>query len=94
MGLYDKLVKIHYDQSILKDQEDDCKTRLVEKLGEAPAFLSTEDGKVKKICYWAQTSRTSLDMESLKKDHPEIDFSIYQKTTSTPTFRVTFPRSK
>lgn len=94
MGLYNRLVKIHYDQSILKDQEDDCKTRLVEKLGEAPAFLSTEDGKVKKICYWAQTSRTSLDMESLKKDHPEIDFSTYQKTTSTPTFRVTFPRSK
>ena len=94
LGIYERLIKIHYDQSILDEQEKTFKKDLMEKLGEAPAFLSTENGKVKKICYWSATNRTSFDTEALKKDHPEIDLEKYRTSTQTQTFRVTYPRSK
>jgi len=94
MGIYNKLIQIHYDQTALDTQEKQLKADLITSLGESPAFLATEDGKVKKIAYWSQTSRSLFDFGALAKDHPEIDLDKYRTSTQTPTFRVAYPRSK
>ena len=92
--LYDILISLHNQQDKLKNREEEIKKDLITSLGEAPAFLATENGKVKKIAYWSQTSRTSFDFDSLKADHPEIDLDKYRTSTQTPTFRVAYPRSR
>lgn len=37
---------------------------------------------------WRQQFRSSLDVEALIKDHPELDLTPYHKTTKIRTFRV------
>lgn len=40
-----------------------------------------------KVCY-TTSERNSFDSKAFMKDHPTMDFSKYQKTTKTRTFRV------
>lgn len=37
---------------------------------------------------WRQQVRSSLDVEALIKDHPDLDLSLYHKTTTFRTFKV------
>ena len=92
MGIYDQLIRIHYDQDKLKTQEEELKTDLMKRLGTSPAFVATTDNKVKRICWWMDMTRKSLDTERLEAEHPEIKLSDYQKTTETRSFRVSYPR--
>ena len=94
LGIYDRLVRIHYDQGILDEQEKNYKKELMEKLGEFPAFLTTENGKVKKICYWTETTRSALNSDRLEKEHPEINLDEYRSVSKTATFRITYPRKE
>jgi len=92
LGLYDRLIKIHYEEGKLKAEEDSIKKSMVTALDEAPAFLSTEDGKVKRIAWWTSVSRTSLDTDALQKDHPEINLEDYKRVSQSNTFRISYPR--
>ena len=92
LGLYDRLIKIHYEEGKLKAEEDSIKKSMVTALDEAPAFLSTEDGKVKRIAWWTSVSRTSLDTDALQKDHPEINLENYKRVSQSNTFRISYPR--
>lgn len=38
---------------------------------------------------WKSSTRSTFDAKRFMKDHPEMDYSPYYKTTSTRTFRVT-----
>ena len=90
--LYDILISLHNQQDKLKNREEEIKKDLITSLGEFPAFLATENGKVKKICYWTETTRTSLDTDRLEKDHPEIELDNYRTVSKSATFRVAYPR--
>ena len=92
LGLYDRLIKIHYEEGKLKAEEDSIKKSMVTALDEAPAFLSTEDGKVKRIAWWTSVSRTSLDTDALQKDHPEINLEDYKRVSQSSSFRISYPR--
>ena len=94
MGLYNRLIKIHYEQDNLKRQEEELKKTMMESLGESPAFLATENGKVKRIAYWGSTSRFKFDRLSFDEDHPDIDLDEYEKKVETPSFRIAYPRNK
>ena len=92
LGLYDRLIKIHYEEGKLKAEEDSIKKSMVTALDEAPAFLSTEDGKVKRIAWWTSVNRTSLDTDALQKDHPEINLEDYKRVSQSSSFRISYPR--
>ena len=92
LGLYDRLIKIHYEEGKLKAEEDSIKKSMVTALDEAPAFLSTEDGKVKRIAWWTSVNRTTLDTDALQKDHPEINLEDYKRVSQSSSFRISYPR--
>lgn len=94
LGIYDRLITIHYNQKNLEDEENNCKRMLMENLGTSPAFVTTEGKKIKKICYWSEMSRTSYDLEGLREDHPEVDIDAYKHTTTSRSFRVSYPRKE
>ena len=92
LDLYNKLVESHKASEGAKAEEEIYKTKLMELLGDSPAFLSTENGKVKKICYWSSTNRTSFDTDALQKDHPEINLEDYKRVSQSASFRISYPR--
>ena len=92
LDLYNKLVESHKASEGAKAEEEIYKTKLMELLGDSPAFLSTENGKVKKICYWSSTNRTSFDTDALQKDHPEINLEDYKRVSQSTSFRISYPR--
>ena len=94
LGIYDQLIRIHFDQAKLETQEDELKTDLMKRLGDLPAFTTTNGNKVKSICWWSDTRRSSLDIDRLKAEHPEIDFNEYTTTKDIRSFRISFPRKE
>ena len=94
LGLYDRLIKIHYDQDDLKKKEEEIKQTLMESLGEAPAYVTTEGNKLKKICYWTTSTRKVLDTERLEAEHPEIRLADYTSQEPSRRFNVSYPRTK
>lgn len=93
MGIYGRLIKLHYDKKRIEDQEEDLKKDLIEELGENPSFVATEDGKVRRIAYWTKTTRTRFDRLRFDGDHPDVDLDEYEEELSTPCFRVSYPRT-
>lgn len=68
--------------SALATQADEIKQSLMAEMG----------NKSKAICpgysiSWSAQTRTTLDRKALAKDHPEIDFDKYTKTSTSRTFR-------
>ena len=69
--------------STLAEQADAIKQSLMAEMG----------SKTKAICpgysiSWASQTRTTLDKKALAKDHPEIDFDKYTKTSTSRVFRA------
>ena len=94
LGLYNKLIQIHYEQSELENQEENLKKSLMEALGENPAFVITDGKKIKRICYWSQTTTNRLDKDRLVKAHPEINLENFYNQSITRKFNVSFPKAK
>ena len=94
MGLYDQLIRIHFDQDKLKTQEEELKTDLMKRLGDSPAFVASDGKRIKSICWWSDTKRSSLDVDKLKAEHPEINYDEYMKTAEIRSFRVSYPRKE
>lgn len=53
---------------------------------ETEKVIIPELGKIS----WAESVRHTYDVETLKREHPDIDFSRYEKATVTRTFLPTF----
>lgn len=75
--------------SELAEQADSIKQSLMAEMG----------NKSKAICpgysiSWAPQTRTTLDKKALQKDHPEIDFDKYAKTSTSRTFRCSEKEDK
>lgn len=75
--------------SVLATQADEIKQSLMAEMG----------NKSKAICpgysiSWASQTRTALDRKALAKDHPEIDFDKYTKTSTSRTFRCSEKEDK
>ena len=69
--------------STLATQADEIKQSLMAEMG----------NKSKAICpgysiSWVSQTRTTLDKKALAKDHPEIDFDKYTKTSTSRVFRA------
>ena len=94
LGLYDQLIQIHSDQDRLKAEEEGIKQDLMERLGDSPAFVTSDGKRLKSIVWWSDTKRSTLDVDRLKAEHPEIDYNDYMKTTDIRSFRVSYPRKE
>lgn len=94
LQIYDNLKKIHEEQKKLEESEEKYKIQLMERLGEDGAFVVAEGNKIKTLCSWLDTTRTSFDFKAFKRDNPLINTSYYETTKTTKSFRVNFPRSK
>lgn len=75
--------------STLAEQADAIKQSLMADMG----------NKSKAICpgysiSWVSQTRNTLDKKALQKDHPEIDFDKYTKTSTSRTFRCSEKEDK
>ncbi len=94
LEIYNNLLTLHKVQKNLENEEEKQKMMLIEKLGENGAFVVTEGNKIKNLCSWTDTTRTSFDLKAFKAANPSVDVTPYESTKTTRSFRVNFPRSK
>lgn len=94
LSIYNELLAVHERQKELEAEEEQKKMALMEKLGEASAFVVADGKKIRNICAWSETTRTSFDTKAFKKDNPSFDTTPYETTKTLRSFRINYPRSK
>lgn len=94
LEIYKNLLTIHDVQKNLEREEEKQKQALIEKLGEASAFVVADGKKIRNICAWSDTTRTTFDFKAFKKDNPSFNTTPYETTKTLRSFRINYPRSK
>lgn len=92
LAKYTRLKELRGGVKALEDEEDALKRDILEFMGTSPALYTVEDGKPKRLATLSKSTRTSFDRKALEKDHPEIDYSPYEKKTESLSLRFSFGR--
>jgi len=94
LAKFNELLRIHSEKDTLTKEENKVKEELMKALGEHPAFVVTEEKKVKRIVYWSQETRIKVDDKKLEKEHPEIKMSDYRTESIVRKFKIAYPQKK
>ena len=92
LSKYMRLKELKGEQKALETEEDALKRDILEFMGTSPALYTVEDGKPKRLATLSKSTRTSFDRKSLENDHPEIDYTVYEKKTESLSLRFSFGR--
>lgn len=90
LAKYNRVKEIGEQEKALAAEEDTLKKDILEYMGESPILSTVRDGKLCKIATVSQRTRTSWDMDKLQKEHPEINYQDYRKSSSFIDFRFSF----